>query len=65
MMTALENKQVSNWEADMKLRGQVHMAVRLCTDTANLEEALRVLKTEHQARKVSRKKQLAQEPAED
>ena len=63
MMTVIENKQVSNWEADAKLRSQVHMAVRLCTDAANLEEALRVLKSEHQARKAGRKKTLAQDTA--
>ena len=44
----------------MKLRSQVHMAVRLCTDTVNLEEALRVLKAEHVEKKMrSRKKVVA------
>lgn len=63
MMTAIENKGISNWEAEAKLRSQVHMAVRLCTDTANLEEALRVLKSEHIERKARRKKIVAQELA--
>lgn len=60
MIQPTENKAVTNWEAEMKLRSQVHMAVRLCTDTVNLEEALRVLKAEHVKKKMrSRKKVVA------
>ena len=62
MIQATENKAVANWETEMKLRSQVHMAVRCCTDMGNLEEALRVLKSEHVEKKLrSRKKSLAPE----
>ena len=60
MTQPTENKAVANWEAEMKLRSQVHMAVRLCSDMVNLEEALRVLKSEHVEKKMrSRKKVVA------
>jgi len=63
MIQAGENKAVANWETEMKLRSQVHMAVRLCTNMGNLEEALRVLKSEHVEKKVrGRKKSLATDP---
>jgi len=62
MIQATENKAVTNWETEMKLRSQVHMGVRCCTDMGNLEEALRVLKSEHVEKKLrSRKKSLAPE----
>lgn len=60
MIQATDNKAVTNWETEMKLRSQVHMAVRCCTDMGNLEEALRVLKAEHVEKKLrGRKKTLA------
>lgn len=65
MMQNFKNKGISNWEAEVKLRSQLHMAVRLCSNTANLEEALRVLKSEHVEKKMARKKTLAQESASE
>lgn len=61
MMQTNENKGISNWETEVKLRSQLHMAVRLCSNTANLEEALRVLKSEHTEKKTMRKKNVAQD----
>lgn len=55
MTNATENKKL-NWEDEAKLRSQVHMAVRLCINTDNLIEALRVLKQEHVDAKRARKK---------
>jgi hypothetical protein len=57
MMQATENK-VLNWEDEAKLRSQVHMAVRLCTNTANLMEALSVLKAEHVEKKLTQRKKV-------
>jgi hypothetical protein len=61
-----ENKAVTSWETEMKLRSQVHMAVRLCTNLVNLEEALGVLKSEHVEKKTRRgKKTLAASPDDE
>lgn len=66
MIQATENKAVTNWETEMKLRSQVHMAVRLCTSMVNLEEALGVLKSEHVEKKTRRgKKTVAKSPDDE
>ena len=56
MTSPTENKAIANWETEMKLRSQVHMAVRLCTDLESLEAALEVLKREHREKKLRQRK---------
>ena len=59
MITASENK-TPEWEQDLALRSQVHMAVRLCQNREHLAAALAVLKQAHVEAKRSRKKVVAE-----
>lgn len=55
MITESENK-APEWEQNLALRSQVHMAVRLCQNPEHLAEALAILKQAHVEAKRTRKK---------